>query len=118
MKLITRAENIAAEVAEYVARHEHIRGRGKIHRVQGFPHLKPGAALRARYDELKAAGAIGELAAKELMGYVPTLECDECESEDVDTILHIGDEPNYDARWQQLCPVCVRRAYFMVEGNK
>ena len=35
--------------------------------------------------------------------------CDEC-GEDFDTILHIGEDVDYDARWQCLCAGCLMKA--------
>lgn len=38
------------------------------------------------------------------------LECAEC-GKDVETLVHIGDEPDYDACWVDICMECVTRAY-------
>lgn len=35
--------------------------------------------------------------------------CDEC-GEDFDILLHIGDDVDYDARWQCLCAGCIVKA--------
>jgi hypothetical protein len=35
--------------------------------------------------------------------------CDECGAEH-ETLVRIGDEPDYDARWQDLCLSCLRKA--------
>lgn len=35
--------------------------------------------------------------------------CDECGG-DFDTLLHIGENPDYDARWQCLCVGCLMKA--------
>jgi hypothetical protein len=32
--------------------------------------------------------------------------CDECDK-DVDRLVRIGDEPDYDARWRDVCPDCI-----------
>lgn len=111
MKIITRAQYIEAQVSDYVKRHAHIRGRGKIFR---FP---TGVELEKRYNELKAAGPIGDDQANELMGFVPWLECDECEAKDVPKVLHLGDDPEYDMRWWVLCPACVRKAFDLSEST-
>lgn len=37
------------------------------------------------------------------------LECDHCGS-DVETIVRIGSEPEYDVRWQDLCKDCITEA--------
>ena len=36
-------------------------------------------------------------------------KCDECET-DAPVLVRIGDAPDYDARWMDLCPDCIRRA--------
>jgi hypothetical protein len=109
VKVITRAQHIQTEVADYVARHAHVRGVGKIYRFRN------GIALKARYDQMKAAGPIGEDQANELMGFVPYLECDECQSKPLEKALHLGDDPDYDMRWWVLCPACVHAALSAIE---
>ena len=39
--------------------------------------------------------------------------CDEC-GEHRDEVVRIGQEPDYDARWQDLCDGCLRKALAMV----
>lgn len=41
--------------------------------------------------------------------------CDEC-GEDFDTLVHIGNEPDYDARYQRLCSDCLSKALGMSWG--
>ena len=36
-------------------------------------------------------------------------KCDECDM-DAPVLVRIGDAPDYDARWMDLCPNCIRRA--------
>jgi len=33
-------------------------------------------------------------------------ECDEC-GKDADVLMRFGDEPDYEARWQDLCAACL-----------
>lgn len=33
-------------------------------------------------------------------------ECDECD-EDFPVVIQVGQEPDYEARWQNLCPTCL-----------
>lgn len=35
--------------------------------------------------------------------------CDECDT-DSDVLMHFGDEPYYEAKWQRLCVACLQRA--------
>lgn len=39
-----------------------------------------------------------------------TNECDNC-GQNVQTLAHFGDEPGYDARWQNLCIDCLKGGY-------
>lgn len=43
-----------------------------------------------------------------------SLRCDEC-LEDKDILMRMGDEPDYKARWQDLCADCLRRAITTLE---
>lgn len=38
-----------------------------------------------------------------------TLECDEC-GFDFETLVRVGVEPDYEARWQDLCKSCLHKA--------
>lgn len=38
-----------------------------------------------------------------------SLKCDECDREQ-DILVRIGEEPDYEARWQDLCADCLRAA--------
>jgi hypothetical protein len=40
------------------------------------------------------------------------LECDEC-GRDREHLVRVGDEPDYDARWQDLCADCLLAAFEM-----
>lgn len=41
--------------------------------------------------------------------------CDEC-NRDCETLVHIGDEPDYDLKWQDLCVDCLKAAVSMIAG--
>ena len=40
-------------------------------------------------------------------------ECDVC-GEDAPVLVRIGDEPDYDNRWQDVCEACLRKAVDMM----
>lgn len=40
--------------------------------------------------------------------------CDEC-GKDCDVLLRMGQEPDYDARWLDLCERCLREGLFQLE---
>lgn len=42
-----------------------------------------------------------------------SLTCDECDG-DFPSIVRIGGEPDYDARWQDLCGECLKEALAML----
>jgi hypothetical protein len=42
--------------------------------------------------------------------------CDECE-EHPEVVIHIGSEPDYDARWQTLCANCLGKALALAHGQ-
>lgn len=42
--------------------------------------------------------------------------CDECHA-DRDVLIRIGDEPDYDARWVDLCADCLRKASKLAKSN-
>ena len=46
-----------------------------------------------------------------------SLVCDECHA-DTDALVRIGDEPDYDMRWQDLCAACVGKAAQMLSVKK
>ena len=46
--------------------------------------------------------------AMEKLNYVAN-DCDEC-GKSFDAVMRFGDEPDYDARWQDLCLGCLREA--------
>ena len=43
--------------------------------------------------------------------------CDECEL-DVETTVHFGDDPDYDALWVNLCPECLRKGMELMDRRK
>lgn len=45
-----------------------------------------------------------------------SLTCDEC-GEDVERIVRIGQEPDYEARWQDLCLPCLKKACALLEAE-
>lgn len=40
-------------------------------------------------------------------------ECDVC-GQDVDVVVHLGDKPDYDAQWIDVCPDCLKKAIELV----
>jgi|GEM_PF-1113798 len=40
--------------------------------------------------------------------------CTEC-GRDVETTVHFGEEPDYDAVWADVCPSCLRKAMVLLE---
>lgn len=44
-------------------------------------------------------------------------ECDQCGG-DFENIIRIGDEPEYDERWQDLCVSCLKDAIEMLRANR
>lgn len=43
--------------------------------------------------------------------------CDECRDE-CDVLMHFGDEPDYENRWQYLCRDCIVKAVAMLEKHR
>jgi hypothetical protein len=43
-----------------------------------------------------------------------SIRCDECDRDDLDKLIHIGDEEGYDSRWQYLCGSCLSQASAML----
>lgn len=43
-----------------------------------------------------------------------TNECDEC-GEDCEALVQMGEEPDYDARWQELCASCLKSALNLLQ---
>jgi hypothetical protein len=41
-------------------------------------------------------------------------ECDECQK-DLPVLMRFGEEPEYDARWQDLCVDCLKKAVVEIE---
>lgn len=43
-------------------------------------------------------------------------KCDECRK-DNDVLIRIGDDPDYEARWLDLCPDCLKLALQTIAAN-
>lgn len=44
-------------------------------------------------------------------------KCDECDA-DAPVLVRIGDDPDYDARWLDLCPDCIAHAASLASHNQ
>lgn len=67
-------------------------------------------SIQSRLDRMDAETATREDVAK-IIGNDSWIDtrCDECGTYQT-TLVHIGDEPDYDARWQVLCAGCIGEA--------
>ena len=75
---------------------------------------EPKSAIDARLDKLDLATCSEADVDKAIgrKGWV-ALECDECD-ENFETVIRIGQEPEYEARWQDLCSGCLAKALEMM----
>lgn len=72
-----------------------------------FSNNKTGLTLGETVAALDAATTVAEIRA--ILPHWCALECDEC-GEDVEQVIRFGEEPDYEARWQDLCAACVAKA--------
>lgn len=77
---------------------------------------------REKLFELEAAGQLSQESINETIGNTSwtELRCDNCKK-DKDALVRIGDEPDYDSRWQDLCLDCLGKAQKLLtqkEGSK
>jgi hypothetical protein len=112
MSIITKREVIRGVKHRFLEQYETYRDSYVI----GPPHSQsPVGDIKQRLAALDLE-TCSEADVDAAMGGVTgwaSLRCDEC-GKDSDAIARIGAEPDYEARWQDLCIDCIERARAML----
>lgn len=116
MKIITKRQTIAAARASWLAQYERYPDR----QLPGWNKNITFGAIRQNLSALDiatcSAADINDAIGLGAQGNWASIECDECER-DVPVLVRIGEEPAYEARWQDLCVDCLRRALTLAEAG-
>lgn len=108
MRLITERDEIRTVAARWQAQYS----APHWHTPREKDKQEIAAKLRALDLETATREEVAEIIGND--GWI-RMTCDECDLEQK-VVVHIGAEPDYDARWQQLCGYCLSRAVALLKG--
>lgn len=111
MRVITRRESIRDNITRWISTFGPYPADQPMQWTQGVP-------LGVYADRIKAldpdTATVAQVRAANDRVDLTMSECDEC-GRDCDILIHIGDEPDYDARWQDLCVPCLNNAISLAQ---
>ena len=111
MKVITKRDVIKSVLSRYQEQYKNYRDDQIVGVGAGRASVGETKRLLSKLDLDKCTEADVD-AAIGTKGWA-SLTCDECH-EKVDALIHIGDEPDYEAQWQMLCANCIKKAADML----
>lgn len=101
MHVITERDHILAHLAAAPAWHQ--------------PSTELGAALRAVDPDTVTVETLDGIYARHGRKGSVGLTCDECQ-QPARALVHLGDPPDFDSRWVDVCSACLARALDLIPG--
>lgn len=108
MNIITKQSKVIPGIESFLSNYQHVSGGSSFYNEERFNKISKLVPETCSVEEFETA-----------LGFRHWTwnRCDEC-GEDFEVILHIGDDVDYDARWQCLCAGCLMKAVKVLEDYK